>query len=175
MRLPLVALLSLVAIAACDTARVHPEREPDPFDGFVSGVANGVAFSDSVQVRHFPEFGRVDVDAPLPRVDGVSCSLSATFFLDLEPGVQDLRRSGEGPGVRGLLVVDGGGDAVCDFLVPTQDEANRIVLASGDRPGELTGTFSFVAVGDRESLGLDTLRVDDGRLTFAVEPGRPVR
>ncbi len=172
MRLHLAALSALCALAACDTAPVQPEQEPDPFDGFVSGVANGVAFSDSVQVRYLPEFGRVDIDAPLPRVDGVSCSLSATFFLDPEPGVQDLRRSGEGPGIRGLLVVDGGGDTVCDFLIPTPDERNRIALAASDRPGELTGTFSFVAVGDRENLGLDTLRVNDGRLTFAVEPQR---
>ncbi|HEX9951990.1 MAG TPA: hypothetical protein VGB53_09500 [Rubricoccaceae bacterium] len=170
MRISLL-LVALSTLAACDSAPSSFDTELDPAEGVITGSANGVAFTDSLQARNSAEFG-LFLDAGLPLVQADLCGLRALFLLDAQPGVQDLRlrRFEDNRDNRGLLVSDGYGDVVCTEFEPTDAESNRIVLSEGVRPGEFTGVFSVTLIqirGDWEA-GPDTLRIEDGRITFSV-------
>ncbi len=168
MRLSLILLAVLCALAGCDTDPSNFESELDPAEGLLSGVANGIAFSDSVQVRYDPETERASVRAFFPGVPGARCgAFSALFVLRPEPSTQDLRLDYEGQDRRGLLVSDGS-DPICSFFRPTPSDENRITLVAGSRPGALTGTFDVTLVNEVVGAGIDTLRVENGRVAFSI-------
>jgi hypothetical protein len=170
MRISLL-LVALGTLGACDSAPSDFDTELDPAEGVITGSVNGVPFTDSLQARNSAEFG-LTLDAGLPRVQEDLCGLRALFSLDAQPGVQDLRvrRFEDNRDDRGLTVFDTYADVLCTSFEPTDAESNRIALSAGARPGEFTGVFSVTLVQSREDwdAGPDTLRIEDGRVTFSV-------